>query len=144
MEPHARGRGLRLQCNRLPRRSCQRINRRHAHNAICFRRDKAKPVAHTDPPSFAPSEAARGPGLAAYRRVAASALRAVAPRGTLAFASCSSHIREADLHDVLADAALATGRALRLRAVLGAASDHPTLPAFPEGRYLKFLLCDVE
>jgi hypothetical protein len=25
----------------------------------------------------------------------------------------------------------------------GAASDHPVLPAFPEGRYLKFLLFDV-
>jgi 23S rRNA G2069 N7-methylase RlmK/C1962 C5-methylase RlmI len=32
---------------------------------------------------------------------------------------------------------------LRLRASAGAASDHPVLPAFPEGRYLKFLMFDV-
>jgi 23S rRNA G2069 N7-methylase RlmK/C1962 C5-methylase RlmI len=30
-----------------------------------------------------------------------------------------------------------------LRAAAGAASDHPVLPAFPEGRYLKFLFFDV-
>jgi 23S rRNA (cytosine1962-C5)-methyltransferase len=32
---------------------------------------------------------------------------------------------------------------VRLRLAAGAASDHPVLPAFPEGRYLKFLLFDV-
>ena len=32
---------------------------------------------------------------------------------------------------------------LRARAIAGAASDHPVLPAFPEGRYLKFLFFDV-
>jgi 23S rRNA (cytosine1962-C5)-methyltransferase len=97
----------------------------------------------TDPPSFAPSEAARGKGLAAYRRLAIAALRVVAPGGQLAFASCSSHITEADLMDALAQAAVALGRPLRIRATLGGASDHPTLPAFPEGRYLKFILCDA-
>lgn len=97
----------------------------------------------TDPPSFAPSEAARGRGLAAYRRIAAAALHAVTPGGLLAFASCSSHITEADLLEVLAQTGAAARRPLRLRAILGAASDHPTLPAFPEGRYLNFLLADV-
>ncbi len=33
---------------------------------------------------------------------------------------------------------------LRARAITGAASDHPVLPAFPEGRYLKFLFFDVD
>ena len=35
------------------------------------------------------------------------------------------------------------GDFLVLRATGGAGSDHPVLPAFPEGRYLKFLLFDV-
>jgi len=30
-----------------------------------------------------------------------------------------------------------------MRAAAGAASDHPVLPSFPEGRYLKFLFFDV-
>jgi len=94
----------------------------------------------TDPPSFAPSEQARPKAIAAYRRVAQTALAAVAPGGSLAFASCSSHVTEADLLGVLASAA--RGQGVRVRAILGAASDHPVLPAFPEGRYLKFLLAD--
>jgi 23S rRNA (cytosine1962-C5)-methyltransferase len=93
-----------------------------------------------DPPSFAPSERTRPAALAAYRKLAAAALAVTAPTGRFALASCSSHITEADLLDQVA--ALATA-SLRLRASAGAASDHPVLPAFPEGRYLKFLLFDV-
>jgi len=91
-----------------------------------------------DPPSFAPSERAKPAALAAYRKLAGAALAVTAPSGRFALASCSSHVTEADLLDQLASLA-----PLRLRAVAGAASDHPVLPAFPEGRYLKFLLFDV-
>jgi 23S rRNA (cytosine1962-C5)-methyltransferase len=92
-----------------------------------------------DPPSFAPSERARPAALAAYRKLAAAALAVVEPGGRFAIASCSSHVTELDLLDAVSG--LAT---LRARAITGAASDHPVLPAFPEGRYLKFLLFDVD
>ncbi|HTR51171.1 MAG TPA: class I SAM-dependent rRNA methyltransferase [Kofleriaceae bacterium] len=92
-----------------------------------------------DPPSFAPSERAKPAALRAYDKLAAAALAVVEPGGRFALASCSSHVTEADL---LALPGL--GRAdLRLRAAAGAATDHPVLPAFPEGRYLKFLFFDV-
>jgi 23S rRNA (cytosine1962-C5)-methyltransferase len=91
-----------------------------------------------DPPSFAPSERAKPAALAAYRKLAAAALAVTEPTGRFALASCSSHITEADLLDEIAGLA-----PLRLRQVAGAASDHPVLPAFPEGRYLKFLLFDL-
>jgi 23S rRNA (cytosine1962-C5)-methyltransferase len=94
-----------------------------------------------DPPSFAPSERTRPAALAAYRRLAAAALAVTEPTGRFALASCSSHITEADLLEQLAE--LAPTTPLRLRAAAGAASDHPVLPAFPEGRYLKFLLFDT-
>ena len=94
-----------------------------------------------DPPSFAPSERAKPAALAAYRKLAAAALAVTEPTGRFALASCSSHVTEADLLDVIAG--LAPGSPLRLRATAGAASDHPVLPAFPEGRYLKFLLFDL-
>jgi 23S rRNA (cytosine1962-C5)-methyltransferase len=90
-----------------------------------------------DPPSFAPSERARPAALAAYRKLAAAALAVTEPTGRFALASCSSHVTEADLLEQVSGLA-----PLRLRAVAGAASDHPVLPAFPEGRYLKFLLFD--
>ena len=95
-----------------------------------------------DPPSFAPSERARPAALSAYRKLVAAALAVVEPQGRFALASCSSHVTEVDLLDVVAEAT-AGGTPLRMRAAAGAASDHPVLPSFPEGRYLKFLFFDV-
>jgi 23S rRNA (cytosine1962-C5)-methyltransferase len=92
-----------------------------------------------DPPSFAPSERARPAALTAYRKLAAAALAVVEPGGRFALASCSSHVTEQDLLETVTGIA-----SLRARAITGAASDHPVLPAFPEGRYLKFLLFDVD
>jgi 23S rRNA (cytosine1962-C5)-methyltransferase len=92
-----------------------------------------------DPPSFAPSEKARPAALRAYERLAKAALAVVAPQGRFAFASCSSHITEADLLGIVAE--IAPG--IRLRQAAGAATDHPVHPGFPEGRYLKFLFFDV-
>ncbi|MGN6104034.1 MAG: class I SAM-dependent rRNA methyltransferase, partial [Kofleriaceae bacterium] len=94
-----------------------------------------------DPPSFAPSERARGSALSAYRKLATAALSVVEPGGRFALASCSSHITETDLLDVVAS--IAGVPPIRMRLAAGAATDHPVLPAFPEGRYLKFLFFDV-
>jgi 23S rRNA (cytosine1962-C5)-methyltransferase len=90
-----------------------------------------------DPPSFAPSEKARPAALKSYARLVDAALAVATPNGRFALASCSSHVTEADL------LALCARPGLRLRAIAGAASDHPVLPGFPEGRYLKFLLFDL-
>ncbi|HEU0029255.1 MAG TPA: class I SAM-dependent rRNA methyltransferase [Kofleriaceae bacterium] len=91
-----------------------------------------------DPPSFAPSERAKPQALSAYRKLAQAALAVIEPGGRFAFASCSSHVTESDLLELVAGIG-----SLRLRISAGAASDHPVLPAFPEGRYLKFLFFDV-
>jgi 23S rRNA (cytosine1962-C5)-methyltransferase len=91
----------------------------------------------SDPPSFAPSEKARARALTAYRRLHAAVAAVLAPGGVLCASSCSSHVTAEDFLATLDDAAL--GRAeLCLREVHGQAEDHPTLPAWPEGRYLKF------
>lgn len=92
-----------------------------------------------DPPSFAPSERAKPAALSAYRKLCVAALAVVAAGGRFALASCSSHVTEADLLDLVGGLGI-----LRLRGSAGAASDHPVLPAFPEGRYLKFLFFDVD
>ena len=92
-----------------------------------------------DPPSFAPSEKARQAGLSAYRKLAVAGLGAVEPGGRFALASCSSHVTETDLLELVAG----IGHPVRMRLAGGAGSDHPVLPAFPEGRYLKFLFFDV-
>jgi 23S rRNA (cytosine1962-C5)-methyltransferase len=94
----------------------------------------------TDPPSFAPSEKSVGRALAAYRDLNALALGAVAPGGLLAAASCSSHVGLEAFLGTLRDAGDKAGRPLRILEVRGQPADHPSLPAFSEGRYLKFVL----
>jgi 23S rRNA (cytosine1962-C5)-methyltransferase len=53
--------------------------------------------------------------------------------------SCSSHVAAEEFVSTLDDAAL--GRTdLTLVELHGLPADHPTLPAWPEGRYLKFAI----
>jgi 23S rRNA (cytosine1962-C5)-methyltransferase len=94
----------------------------------------------TDPPSFAPSEKSVGRALSAYRDLNALALDAVKRGGLLAAASCSSHVGLEAFLGALRDAGEKARRPLRILEVRSQPADHPSLPAFPEGRYLKFVL----
>ncbi len=63
-----------------------------------------------------------------------------APGGLLCAASCSSHVsQDGFLASIQAGADLA-GRRWVLEGCYGAAFDHPSLPAFPEGDYLKLAI----
>jgi 23S rRNA (cytosine1962-C5)-methyltransferase len=97
-----------------------------------------------DPPSFAPSERAVKKALAAYRDLHARALAVVEPEGLLAAASCSTHVGLEAFLGTLADGAERARRRLRLLEVAGQPADHPSLPAFPEGRYLKFVIARAD
>jgi 23S rRNA (cytosine1962-C5)-methyltransferase len=98
----------------------------------------------SDPPSFAPSEKTLQRGLNAYRDLHAKDLAITAPGGTLAAASCSSHVTMDAFVGTLRDAAVAQKRRIRVLETRGQPGDHPVPPAFAEGRYLKFVLCYVE
>lgn len=89
-----------------------------------------------DPPSFAPSERAKGRATAAYRRLHEACHEVLKPGGILCAASCSSHITP---DDFLATLQLAP-RELRVLEVHGQPADHPFTPAWVEGRYLKFVV----
>jgi 23S rRNA (cytosine1962-C5)-methyltransferase len=91
----------------------------------------------SDPPSFAPNAKSLPKALSAYRALHRACAAVVAKDGILCAASCSSHVDAETFTSTLDDVALATDR-FRLVALHGAPCDHPTLPAFPEGRYLKF------
>ncbi len=93
-----------------------------------------------DPPSFAPTARAVPAAIAAYRELHQLALAIVAPRGLLCAASCSSHVPEEAFLATLTAPGTEAGRRLRILEVHGQPADHPTLPAFPEGRYLKFAM----
>ncbi len=91
----------------------------------------------SDPPSFAPNEKAVPRALAAYRALHRACVEVLAPGGIFCAASCSSHVGVEAFLATLDDTALGR-RALSVLETHGPGPDHPTLAAFPEGRYLKF------
>jgi 23S rRNA (cytosine1962-C5)-methyltransferase len=93
----------------------------------------------SDPPSFAPSEKAVPRALSAYRTLHRACADVLSRKGTLFAASCSSHVDMAAFLTTLDDAALGRDD-LRVLELRGAGQDHPTLAAFPEGRYLKLVV----
>jgi 23S rRNA (cytosine1962-C5)-methyltransferase len=93
----------------------------------------------SDPPSFAPNEKAVSRAIAAYRSLHRACARVLAPQGLLCASSCSSHIDATTFASTLDDASIGRDD-LRLLEQHGPPCDHPTLPAWPEGRYLKFAL----
>ncbi len=98
-------------------------------------------VVVSDPPSFAPSERAKPKAISAYRALHRACAAVLADGGTFVAASCSSHISLEDLASTLDDAALARSD-LRLLELYGPPADHPTLPSFFEGRYLKLAILE--
>lgn len=117
----------------------------YADDAFAFlteaaKRDDRWDIVVSDPPSFAPRKDAIAAAQSAYTRLHRLAASVVAPGGLLCAASCSSHFgREAFLASVQAGVRQA-GRRWRLESQHGAGFDHPVLPAFPEGDYLKFAI----
>jgi 23S rRNA (cytosine1962-C5)-methyltransferase len=90
----------------------------------------------SDPPNMAPSAATKGRAMASYKRLHAACASVLAERGMFCAASCSSHVAMDDFFATLTDDVV--GDRLRVVETAGAGPDHPVLPGFPEGRYLKF------
>lgn len=100
-------------------------------------------VVVVDPPKFARAHKDLEAALKGYRRLNALALNAVAPGGFLASCSCSQLVDQESFERMLAGAAVDAGRRVTVLEVASQGPDHPVPPAFPEGRYLKFVLLAV-
>lgn len=94
-----------------------------------------------DPPSFATSKRQFHAAVRAYTRLNQLALRCLVPDGLLASASCTSQVGPEAFRAMLATAAADAGRRLQIIHDAGQPVDHPVPAHFPEGRYLKFVLC---
>jgi len=97
-----------------------------------------------DPPSFASSKSAVPKALAAYRKLAAAAGAVVAPGGLLCAGSCSSHVDAIMFQQAVEGGLGRLRRGATLLEAHGQPADHPTPLAFPEFRYLKFLVLRVD
>ena len=94
----------------------------------------------SDPPSFARNKNAAPAARRAYKRLHKLASAVTAQGGLLCAASCSSHIGNDDFLASIEAGVRDAGRHWVLEARHGAAFDHPVLPTFPEGDYLKFAM----
>lgn len=96
-----------------------------------------------DPPKFAEARSHLDKAARGYKDINLLAFKLLRPGGVLLTFSCSG-LMPADLFQkVVADAALDAGRQARLVERLGQPPDHPVDLAFPEGAYLKGLVCVV-
>ncbi|WP_100658247.1 class I SAM-dependent rRNA methyltransferase [Alteromonas flava] len=96
-----------------------------------------------DPPKFVDSKATLNRAARGYKDINLYGIHAVKPGGYLATYSCSG-LMPADLFQkIVADAALDAKREIKIIERLSQAPDHATSGAYPEGYYLKGLLCQV-
>lgn len=96
-------------------------------------------VVVADPPAFIKRKKDLKNGEAAYRRLNEQAMRLLNKDGILVSASCSMHLPEDDLQNILLGSARHLDRNIQLLERGGQGPDHPVHPAIAETRYIKSL-----
>lgn len=94
-----------------------------------------------DPPKFAESKAQLMGACRGYKDINRVAMQLVKPGGLLLTFSCSGLMEESLFQKVVADAALDAQRDCLFLERLNQAADHPIASFYPEGHYLKGLVC---
>jgi 23S rRNA (cytosine1962-C5)-methyltransferase len=94
-----------------------------------------------DPPKFAASASQIMAASRGYKDINLLAFKLLKPSGTLFTFSCSGHIGPELFRKIVADAAQDARRTATVVRHLAQGADHPVSLAFPEGLYLKGLIC---
>ncbi|MGK9127518.1 class I SAM-dependent rRNA methyltransferase [Olivibacter sp. SA151] len=96
-----------------------------------------------DPPKYAPSRSSLEKASRAYKELNRLGLLLLSSGGLLATFSCSGAMDIDTFKQVLAWAALDAGKEIQFIDQFNQPEDHPIRASFPEGEYLKGLLCRV-
>jgi len=96
-----------------------------------------------DPPKYAPSRSALDRASRAYKDLNRLAMLLLNGGGLLATYSCSGAMNMETFKQVIAWAALDAGKQVQFINQFCQPEDHPVRSSFPEGEYLKGLLCRV-
>jgi 23S rRNA (cytosine1962-C5)-methyltransferase len=97
-----------------------------------------------DPPPFAKSKSALEGALRGYKEINLRAVKRLVPGGVLATYTCSHHMQDAELRQVLAEVATDARRKLRVLEWSHQPPDHPVLVTMPESEYLRGYLLRAE
>lgn len=96
-----------------------------------------------DPPKYAPSRSALTKASRAYKDLNRMAMLLLEEGGLLATFSCSGAVDISLFKQIIAWAALDAGKEVQFIHQFAQPEDHPVRSSFPEGEYLKGLLCRV-
>jgi 23S rRNA (cytosine1962-C5)-methyltransferase len=96
-----------------------------------------------DPPKFAPTAAHAEKAARAYKDINLLAFKLLRPGGLLVTFSCSGGVSADLFQKIIAGAALDAGADAQIIERLGPGADHPVALNFPEGDYLKGLVCRI-
>lgn len=96
-----------------------------------------------DPPKYAPSRSALDRASRAYKDLNRLGMQLLNSGGLLATFSCSGAMDMETFKQVIAWAALDAGKQVQFIYQFHQPEDHPIRASFPEGEYLKGLLCRV-
>ncbi|MBS1502559.1 MAG: class I SAM-dependent rRNA methyltransferase, partial [Bacteroidetes bacterium] len=96
-----------------------------------------------DPPKYAPSRSALDKASRAYKDLNRNGMLLLNSGGLLATFSCSGAMDIESFKQVLAWAALDAGKEVQFIYQFCQPEDHPVRASFPEGEYLKGLMCRV-
>jgi 23S rRNA (cytosine1962-C5)-methyltransferase len=94
-----------------------------------------------DPPAFAKSKGNVEKAARAYKHINMTAIKLLNPGGIIATFSCSHHIDPLLFRKIIFAATVDAGCNMRIIHTLHASPDHPINIAYPEGEYLKGLIC---
>jgi 23S rRNA (cytosine1962-C5)-methyltransferase len=96
-----------------------------------------------DPPKFATAQSQVERASRGYKDINLLGFKLLKPGGTLITFSCSGGITESLFQKIVADAALDAGVSASIVQKLNQGPDHPIGLNFPEGAYLKGLICKI-
>jgi 23S rRNA (cytosine1962-C5)-methyltransferase len=96
-----------------------------------------------DPPRFARTKSQVKNAARGYKDINLLAFKLLKPEGLLYTFSCSGAITPELFHKIVAGAALDADVTATVVQWMAQPTDHPVLLSFPEGRYLKGLVCRV-
>ncbi len=96
-----------------------------------------------DPPKFAPTAAHAARAARAYKDINLLAFKMLRPGGLLFTFSCSGGVTPELFQKIVAGAAQDANVNARVSHWMTQAADHPVALNFPEGHYLKGLVCEV-
>jgi 23S rRNA (cytosine1962-C5)-methyltransferase len=100
-------------------------------------------VVIVDPPAFIARRKDIDAGERAYQKLNDQAMKLVKHGGLLVSASCSMHLENDRLRDMLRASARKLDRHLKIIAEGSQGADHPVLPAVKETRYIKAIFAQV-